>query len=215
MKTYLLHQTTSLASSFSKERFSHCKNRGFPGEISSVKAFFTPVILSVCFAISGSLMISHRAAALEVAVRGSTVQLPLERYRRAAGSLQLGFGSSESGFWTLETGATVPFRIGDYTQTVYFGSLVREWTPGQSTFLRPLVGFGLGAYADRVSDAASGRNSIGWMPSIVTRAGFRVGQRFGIHALFECQAGIYDFQQLTSWVIWPMTRLTGGIHVAF
>ena len=180
-----------------------------------MKSSLRIVLIAALLALPARLMISHRAAAMEVAVRGTTLQLPLEGYQRAAGSLQLGFGGTKSGFWTLEAGATAPFRIGDYTQTVYFGSAVREWTPGQGNFLRPLVGFGLGAYADRVSDAASGRNSIGWMPSIVTRAGFRMGERFGIHALFECHAGVYDTQQLTSWVIWPMTRLSGGIHVAF
>gem|GEM_PF-3486591 len=200
---------------FQKERFRHCKDPGILDEIKGVKPSFSLALLAFAFALPAGFMISNRADALEVAVRGSGLQLPLEGYRRAAGSLQLSFGKFNSGFWVMEAGATIPFRISDYTQTIYFGSLVREWTPGQGQTFRPLVGFGLGAYADRVSDAASGSNSIGWMPALVTRAGFRLGERFGIHALFECQAGIYDISQLSSWVIWPLTRITGGLHVTF
>ena len=155
------------------------------------------------------------SAAFELSLRASTVQLPLEGYRRAAGSLQGAWGDARTGYWTLEAGATVPFRIDDYTQTVYFGTLAREWTPGNSGWLRPLVGFGVGGYADRITDASSGQNSIGWMPSLVTRAGFRMGSRLGMHLLFECHAGIYDIDQLSAWVIWPMTRIIGGLHVEF
>ncbi len=161
------------------------------------------------------LLPSLQAAAFEFSLRTSTVQLPLEGYRRAAGSFQGAWGDSRTGFWTLEAGATIPYRLADYTQTVYFGTLAREWTPGNTSWFRPLVGVGIGAYADRVSDAASGQNSIGWMPSLVTRAGFRAGSRVGIHLLFECHAGIYDFEQLAAWVIWPMTRIIGGLHVDF
>jgi hypothetical protein len=200
---------------FQKERFLHCQRTGILDEISPVE---TPRVRSPAIAllmVLGTLLSPIPAQALELALRGSALQLPLEGYRRAAGSLQLGFGGGKTGYWILEAGSTVPFRVSNYTQTVYFGSLAHEWTPGAGRFFRPLVGFGIGAFADRVSDSATGRNSIGWMPSISTRAGFRIGEKLGLHALFECQAGVYDLGQLSSWIIWPMTRLSGGLHVSF
>ncbi len=155
------------------------------------------------------------AQAMEVSLRASGLQLPLEGYQRGAASLQVGFGPPEDGIWFAEAGITPPFKIADFTQTILFTSLGHEWSFAKGNFLRPFAGAGIGAYADQVRDSASDETSTGWMPALVTRAGVRMGSKFGFQLLFECQAGIYDVDQLTSWVIWPMTRITGGLHVAF
>jgi len=178
--------------------------------------FETLVILARALLLGVTfLTTSTTLLAAEVALRGSSLQLPLEGYQRLAFSLQLGLGNRNQGLWYLEAGVTPPFRISSYTQTVALASIGKEWTFTQNTWLQPFAGIGLGAYADQVTQSG-GDSSFGWMPTWVTRAGIRTGgQRFGIHLLFESHAGVYDFSQLTSWVIWPLVRLSGGLHVSF
>jgi hypothetical protein len=162
-----------------------------------------------------ALIGSPHAQALELSFRASSLQLPLEGYQRGAASLQLGFGNPDNGIWFVEAGLTPPFKIADYTQTISFTSLGHEWSFSKGSLLRPFAGAGIGAYADQVRDSSTQQTSTGWMPALVTRAGVRMGSTFGFQLLFECQAGIYELDQLTSWVIWPMTRISGGLHVAF
>ncbi len=171
-------------------------------------------------ALAGGLAVTFlapaaAAAAAEVSLRTSAIQLPIEGYQRLGFSLQLGLGDPTAGLWFLEAGLTPPFRISSYTQTVAIASLGKEWAFTDNHWLQPFAGVGLGAYADQVTQAG-GSSSLGWMPTLVTRAGVRSGgQSFGFHFLFESHAGVYDLAQLPSWVIWPLVRLSGGLHVSF
>ncbi len=159
-----------------------------------------------------SVLAAPGVHALEISGGITGIQLPGSSYLYQGYQTQL-TGRIGSGSYSLTAAGVLPYEILGYTHSVASLSFTREFSlsgGARSSFFDPFVGIGPGLYLDQVN------SSSGWVPSLVTRGGVRVGHKnFGVIGQFECHAGIYSFSQLRSWVIWPLVELSGGIYVAF
>ena len=155
----------------------------------------------------GLLIPSRTAGASEWGLSTSLLQLPSGGYHYLAFGAQAAFGDSNSP-WVFQIGGTPPSASAGYSQSIYYSSLTRDFFFTTSSFAKPFLGFGLGAFMDKVNSMN------GFMPSIVARGGFEFGSGSLSGSLFfEVQNGIFDPSQLTSFVIWPLSRVGGAIHV--
>ena len=156
-----------------------------------------------------SLYSVNSRADFEIMGQVNSLQLPAARYHYQAWGVQVSYGSLDLK-WVFNAALAQPFELLGYRQWIGALSLTREFGVNVSSWLRPFVGAGPGIYLDRVN------NQSGWVPSLVTRGGVRLGgSALGVEAHFDCHAGIYSVSQLGSWVIWPLTQVGGGVYAEF
>jgi len=162
--------------------------------------------------IVGLAALIQNANAVEITAGTAALQLPTSDYRFQSYQFQLTH-SIGSGRYTWGLSSTLPYEVLGYSQLISNFSFSREFSlnsKSSGSMINPFVALGGGLYMDQVNSER------GIVPSLVTRGGIRAGlSSFGVIAQFECYAGIYSFTQLRSWVIWPLTQISGGLYVHF
>ena len=140
-------------------------------------------------------------------VSSSLLQLPAGGYHYLAFGAQAAFGDLNSP-WLFQIGGTPPSTSAGYTQSIYYTSFTKQAVLMNAQVVKPFIGFGLGAFMDKVNSMN------GFTPSIVGRGGLSFGSgTVGGSLFFEVHTGIYDVSQLGSYVAWPLSRVGGSIDV--